>query len=69
MKHFYIAISIKENEKYYAYVLKVSENDNLLSKLNIKNIITANICSTRKQARETVEAWRAAYIANNTHMF
>lgn len=69
MKYFYIAVQVEEGGKYYAYVVKVSESDNLLSKLKIKNIVTANICPTKKQAAALVEHWNNAYKANNKYMF
>lgn len=69
MRHFYIAIQIEESGKYYAYALKVSENDNLLSKLKIKGIATANICPTKKQAAAIVESWNTAHKANNRYLF
>jgi len=69
MKNNYIAVQIKENEKFYAYVIKVSESDNLLSKLEIKNIITANICDTKKRARLIVEDWNARFKANGRYLF
>ena len=43
MEHFYVGVQIRENEKHYAYYIKVSAADNLLAKLEIKGIITANI--------------------------
>lgn len=36
MKYFYFAVQIKENEKYYAYVIKTSEYENLVSLFKIK---------------------------------
>lgn len=69
MKNFYIAVQIKENEKYYAYMVRVTECDNLLSKLAIKNIITANIFPTKKAAAAAVDAWRAGYRANGIYLF
>ena len=69
MKYFYIAIQVEENGKYYAYAIKVSENDNLLSKLKIKNIVTANICSTKKRAKELVEFWNANHKSNGKYLF
>ena len=68
MKYFYIAVQIEENNKFYAYVIKVSENDNLLSKLKIENIKTANIYHTKKQADAVVEEWNKAYKVNGTYM-
>ena len=69
MKNFYIAVQIRENNKYYAHMLRVSESDNLLSKLAIKNIITANIFPTKKAAAAAVETWRDGYRANGTYLF
>lgn len=69
MKNFYIAVQIKEDDKFYAHVVKVSKHDNLLSKLNIENIITANICQSKKEAESWVQSWNAAYKANNTYLF
>ena len=69
MKKFYIAVQIKENGKYYAYMLHATETDNILSKLTIKNIITANIFPTKKAAAAAVNAWRDAYRANGTYLF
>jgi hypothetical protein len=69
MKKYYIAVTIKENEKYYSYVLPVYESDNLLSKLKIKNIYTAMICSTKKSAREIVTAWNDTYKYNKRFLF
>lgn len=69
MKNNYIAVQIKENEKYYAYVVKVTESDNLLSKLTIKNIITANICDSKKRAEEIINHWNTCYKANGNYLF
>lgn len=66
---FYIAVSISENNKNYAYVLKVKSGDNLLSKLAIRNIEIADIQPTKKQAEATVNHWNACYIANGIFMF
>ena len=69
MKNFYVAVQIKEDDKFYAYIVKVSNNDNILSKLNIKNIITANICQTKKEAESLVKYWNDTHKANNRYMF
>lgn len=69
MKNHYIAIQIRENGKYYAYAIKVSESDNLLSKLDIKDIISANICDTKKRAEELVTFWNDCYKRNGTWLF
>lgn len=69
MKNFFIAVQIEENDKLYAYVVRVSKSDNLLSKLTIKNIITANICQSKKEAESLVKYWNAIHKANNRYMF
>lgn len=69
MKYFYIAVQVEEGGKYYAYAVKVSESDNLLSKLNIKGILHANIYPSKKKAAEVVETWNASYKANGTYLF
>ena len=69
MKNFSIAISVEENNKYYAYILKVSNSENLLEKLKIKRILHANICKNKKEAENVVTFWNDSYKANNTYMF
>ena len=65
----YIAVQVTENEKNYAYVVKVSESDNLLSKLAIKGITAANLCGFRKEAEEVVTAWNECFKNNGSYMF
>lgn len=69
MKNYFIAAQIKENEKFYAYVIKVSKSDNLISKLNIMNLVTANICQSKKEAERIVNSWNDTHKANNKYMF
>lgn len=69
MKNFYIAVQIKEDDKFYAYAIKVNAIDNLLSKLEINNIIAANICDTKKRAKEIVDLWNDSFINNKTYLF
>lgn len=69
MKNFYIAVQVEENNKYYAYAIKVSKSDNLLSKLTIKNIITANICQSKKEAELLVNNWNEGHKRNSRYIF
>jgi hypothetical protein len=69
MKNFYIAVQFTENNKNYAYVIKVSENDNLLSKLKTPNIKAANIFPTKKRAYEIAKHWNACFKTNGTYYF
>ena len=69
MKKNYIAVTIEENKKYYAYCLICGTNENLLAKLSIKGILHANICETKKAAQTLIEQWNNQYKANGTYMF
>lgn len=69
MKYFYIVVTIQKNEKYYSYVLKLCQSVNILSRLNIPGMISANIFPTKKEAAATVERWNATYKANNNYLF
>ena len=68
-KNTYIAIQIKEKGKCYAYAMKVSESDNLVARLNIKGIVTANICRTKKEAERIVNHRNACHKANGRYLF
>lgn len=67
MKNHYIAISVKQDGKNYASVLKVSGNDNLLFSLQISGITAANICNTKKEAENIVAFWNECYKKNKTY--
>ena len=69
MKYYWIAAQIKENGKSYAYALRVSTSDNLLSKLIRESIVADKLCATKKQAAEIVTAWNEGYKANGSYMF
>lgn len=67
--YFYIVVNIQENGKNYAYMIRCNSSDNLLSKLAIKNILTANICDTKKAARALTTFWNDCYKNNGTYLF
>lgn len=69
MKNYYIAAQIKENDKFYAYAIKVNTMDNLLSKLEVNNIVVANLCDTKKKAQELVSLWNESFKNNGTYLF
>lgn len=59
-----------EKGSAYAYVMPISEADNLKPRLNsIGGPITAQICSSRKAASDIVNRWNAGFIANGEHLF
>lgn len=69
MKYFYIAITIQENKKYYSYVIKVNSRENFLPKLKIKNIVTATIATSKKEAENLVNLWNIIAKNNNQFLF
>lgn len=84
MANFYIAVSVigdrnaifapEEHKEprpgYYAYMMKVSESDNLKARLaSIGGLITANIFPSRKRCAEVVTAWNDVYKANGEYLY
>ena len=85
MKRFYIAVTIEQdrNERtfserinpnydpgYCAFVVPVSEQDNLKSVLDrIGGLQYANIFPTKKAAEEVDRYWNEGYKANGTYFF
>ena len=85
MKRFYIAVTIKQdrnertfydrinpnyNPGYCAYVVTVSQQDNLKSVLDrIGGLQHANIFPTKKAAEEVARYWNDGYKANGTYFF
>ena len=68
-KTLYIVVDIAENGKSYAYVIKTSASNNLVSALNIPGIRSANVCDTKKQAYEIAEAWNETAKQNGSYLF
>ncbi len=69
MKNFYIAITIEENQKYYSYVIKANDQENLLSKLKVKNIVTATLTATKQKAENLVNFCNILHKRNNQYLF
>ena len=69
MKYTWLALQIEENGKFYAYASRVSTADNLVSKLSRESLVTANICTSKKEAAATVNACNTAHKANGKYMF
>ena len=67
--NFYIAVTIEVNGKFYAHGVKVSYNDNVASKLDIKGLKFANICKTKKDMNELVDFWNKCYEANGSNLY
>lgn len=77
MKNFYMAVSVVVESTFtdepggnYAYMVKFTSSDNLKSVLDrIGGLKAANMCTTKKEAKELVETWNEAYKQNETHAF
>ena len=69
MKNFYIGVTVKENEKYFSYAIKATDNDNLLSVLKIKGIVWASLSKTKKDCEGLIAAWNEQFKVNGTHMY
>lgn len=69
MKYFYIAVTVEENKKYYSYVIKANDQENLLSKLKIKNIINATLTPTKQRAENLINLWNTMAKRNNQYLF
>lgn len=70
MKNYWLAADVEENGLHYAYAFRVSENDNLKSRLDrVQGLYAANILPSKKRATEVVAAWNDAFKANGTYMF
>lgn len=69
MEYTWLALQIEENGKFYAYASRVSTAENLVSKLSRKSLVTANICTSKKEAAALVNTWNEAHKANGKYMF
>lgn len=55
---------------YYAAVLRVSTQDNILHVLNMyAGMMRANICSSKREADAVARAWNESYKRNGTALF
>ena len=77
MKNFYMADSVWVETVFtddpsgnYAYMVKFTSSDNLKSVLDrIGGLKAANLCATKKEAKELVETWNEAFKQNGTYAF
>ena len=65
----WIVVQTKEKDKFYAYIIKVSESDNLLSVLNVNGIVSANFYSTKKKAESVTRELTKHFKLNGNYMF
>lgn len=69
MKNFYYAVQAEENGKQYAYIIKTTAANNLISLFaRIANAKIISPCYTKKSAELIVKGWRQSYKENGTAM-
>lgn len=77
MKNFYMGVIVKIEsvftngiDAYYAYMVKFTSSDNLKSVLDrIGGLQAANVCATKKEAKELVKAWNEGFEQNGVYAF
>lgn len=70
MSKSYMAVSAEEHNLYYAYVIPITELNNIKCVLDsIKGLQCANIFSTKKKAAAIAEMWNQSYKINGTYLF
>lgn len=66
----WLAVTISENGKNYAYAVPVSGSDNLCAVMGrISGLTAAHICPSKKAASELAAFWNDGYKANGSYMF
>ena len=70
MKNFYYAATREQNGKNYAFVIKASAGDNLLSVFaRYGENLAVNACPTKKEAEELADFWNECYKKNGTSIW
>ena len=77
MKNFYMAVSVVVESTLTddpggncAYIVKFTSSDNLKSVLDrIGGLKAANMCATKKEAKELVDVWNEAFKQNGTYAY
>lgn len=66
----FLALSIREGCKRFAYVLQVSTSENLLASLRARpSAEYATICATKREAQELCNTWNNAYRLNGECLY
>ena len=68
-KNTYFVISGERNGKYYAYVEKVANCYNLKGYFVNPEIITINVCDSKKEAEKIASAWNVTWSSEGKHAF
>ena len=69
-KYFYYAATREQNGKNYAFVIKASNGDNLVSLFSrYGENLAVNACATKKDADKLANFWNECYKKNGTNAF
>ena len=70
MKYFWLAATVRENDRCYSFAFRVSEDTNLKCRLEgIQNLYYANIMPSKRRAVEVANAWNDAWKAKGIFLF
>ena len=76
MKNFYMAVFVVVESTFtddpggnYAYMVKFTSSDNLKSVFDRIGGLRANMCATKKEAKELVDVWNEAFKQNGTYAY
>ena len=69
MKKIYLAISVEENGKYYAFADTIKVGENLMVHVGRYKADVLHLCESKKEAEELVMRWNAVHKANGTFLF
>lgn len=70
MNKSYIAVTVKENNLFYAYILPIVDGVNVKHKLDsIKGLQWAEIYHTKKKAAAIAEMWNQYYKKHDKYLF
>ena len=69
MKNIYLACIHTENNKNYAYMVRVPVGVNILSRLEQHKIDVAHTCETKKDCIQLVNFWNNCYKDNGSYLF
>lgn len=70
VKKIYIAVSVHEGGKNYAFTLTLRAGENLLNYVErYKNADIFHLCGSATEAANTAAHWNAAYKTNGTYLF
>ena len=69
MKNYYIAVTIRLDNKLASFVHKMSSNNNLLSLTDNTHVICAMICESKKNADFITNYWNQIYKEENRYLY